>query len=81
MVSYCTEDSWQVHLPLHRSDNCVKNHFYSKLRKAMRKLNKVIQDYFDSDGYKIIGNGMLSKIIEITESKFKNNSKEDEEFV
>lgn len=47
----------------------------------MRKLNKAIQDHFDSDGYKTIGNGMLSKIIEITESKFKNNSKEDEEFV
>lgn len=26
----------------HRTDNCVKNHFYSNLRKAIRKLNKVI---------------------------------------
>lgn len=25
-----------------RSDNCVKNHFYSKLRKALKKINKAI---------------------------------------
>ncbi len=25
-----------------RTDNCVKNHFYSNLRKAIRKLNKFI---------------------------------------
>jgi len=25
-----------------RSDNGVKNHFYSRLRKAIRKLNKII---------------------------------------
>jgi hypothetical protein len=25
-----------------RSDNGVKNHFYSRLRKALRKLNKII---------------------------------------
>jgi len=29
-----------------RTDNCVKNHFYSKLRKAVRKLNKIIHDNF-----------------------------------
>jgi hypothetical protein len=31
---------------LFRTDNCVKNHFYSKLRKLLRKLNKIIQFYF-----------------------------------
>jgi hypothetical protein len=25
-----------------RSDNCVKNHFYSKLRKSLRSINKKI---------------------------------------
>ena len=59
-----------------RSDNCVKNHFYSKLRKAVRKLNKIIQDLY-SEEYRKIKGCMLSKIIEITESKFKTNSKED----
>jgi hypothetical protein len=63
-----------------RSDNCVKNHFYSKLRKAVRKLNKVIHDLYSFD-FRIIKNCMLSKIIEVTESKFKTNAKEDEEFV
>lgn len=29
-----------------RTDNCVKNHFYSNLRKAIRKLNKVIAQNF-----------------------------------
>ena len=29
-------------LTKHRTDNCVKNHFYSNLRKAIRKLNKTI---------------------------------------
>ena len=41
-----------LHIPGHqgpvknaiiRSDNCVKNHFYSKLRKSTRKLNKIIE--------------------------------------
>lgn len=27
-----------------RTDNYVKNHFYSKLRKALRKLNKFIEE-------------------------------------
>jgi hypothetical protein len=25
-----------------RTDNCVKNHFYSQLRKGLRKINKLI---------------------------------------
>ncbi len=25
-----------------RTDNCVKNHFYSTIRKAMRRINKFI---------------------------------------
>ena len=30
-----------------RSDNCVKNHFYSKLRKGLRKVNKKIHKYLN----------------------------------
>lgn len=29
-----------------RSDNDIKNHFYSKIRKGLRKINYVIKDYF-----------------------------------
>lgn len=32
-----------------RSDNCVKNHFYSKLRRALRKVNKICQELFQKD--------------------------------
>lgn len=46
-----------------RSDNCVKNHFYSKLRKSIRKLNKIIVDYFEN-GFNQIKDKILSKIIE-----------------
>lgn len=32
-----------------RTDNCVKNHFYSKMRKAIRKLNKIIYQYYKKE--------------------------------
>ena len=28
-----------------RTDNCVKNHFYSKLRKSLRTVNKIAKLY------------------------------------
>ena len=48
-----------------RSDNCVKNHFYSKLRKAFRKLNKIIHD-FCSEQYSPLKESVLSKIVKTT---------------
>lgn len=30
----------------HRTDNCIKNHFYSRLRKGLRKVNKLIEDSY-----------------------------------
>jgi hypothetical protein len=48
------------------------------LRKAVRRLNKLITDYF-SIQHKYIKENVLSKIVKTTESKFKNNSKIDEE--
>ena len=45
-----------------RTDNCVKNHFYSKLRKAIRKLNKIIHDNFRKE-FKEIKITILYKII------------------
>jgi hypothetical protein len=67
----------QVACLIYRADNCVKNHFYSKLRKAARKLNKIIEEYFASQ-FAELKSSTLSEIIEITESKFKMNSKIDE---
>jgi hypothetical protein len=54
---------WEVtHNLEFRTDNYVKNHFYSKLRKSLRKLNKVIEENYKKtfkkfkiiDLYKII---------------------------
>lgn len=78
VVSDFTETARQVKPPLFRTDNCVKNHFYSKLRKAVRRLNKIINDSFPTQ-FKFIRESVLSKIIKTSESKFKNNSKIDEE--
>ena len=63
---------------LSRTDNCVKNHFYSKLRKAIRKLNKTIHDHFRRE-FKEIKITILYKIIEAADEKFKNSPSIDEE--
>jgi hypothetical protein len=44
----------------------------------VRRLNKLITDYFSTQ-HKLIKESVLSKIVKTTESKFKNNSKIDEE--
>lgn len=31
----------EVNKKIFRTDNCVKNHYYSKLRKSLRTLNKI----------------------------------------
>lgn len=56
----------------------MKNHFYSKLRKAIRKLNKVIHDNFRKE-FKEIKITILYKIIEAADEKFKNSPSIDEE--
>ena len=53
----------QVHLPLScRTDNTVKNHFYSRLRKSLRKINKVIQEKYKKE-VREIQTKVLYKII------------------
>jgi hypothetical protein len=32
-----------------RTDNDVKNHFYSKIRKGLRKINYYVKDYFKKE--------------------------------
>ena len=61
-----------------RTDNCVKNHFYSKLRKAQRKLNKIIHDHFRKE-FKEIKSTALYKIIDANEQRHKSNGMADEE--
>lgn len=55
-----------------RSDNCVKNHFYSKMRKGVRKLNRIISEEFKKD-FKEIKLKVIYKILEQTDKKFKKN--------
>lgn len=45
-----------------RSDNCVKNHFYSKLRKSLRSINKKIHKMMRKE-YREIKTAILYKII------------------
>lgn len=78
MGHYRTKTAWEVLYILFRTDNCVKNHFYSKMRKAIRKLGKVIQIHFRKQ-VKEIKLNVLYKIVEATDEKFKTNPTIDEE--
>lgn len=51
---------------LHRSDNSVKNHYHSKLRKALRKINKCITDHLKTE-CKPFKNNLLSRIVQTAE--------------
>ena len=64
-----------------RSDNCVKNHFYSKLRKAVRRLNRAAGGEQGRRGPREIRLETLYKLIEITEERFRSNSKVDDELI
>ena len=53
-----------------RTDNNVKNHFYSRLRKSLRKVNKIINTCYKKT-FREIQTKVLYKIIEASEEKFK----------
>jgi hypothetical protein len=61
-----------------RTDNSVKNHYYSKLRKSLRKLNKVIHTKHKKQ-FREIQTKVLYKIIEASEEKFKPDPMVDSE--
>lgn len=48
----------------------MKNHFYSKLRKILRKLNAVVHSHLRRE-FRQINIGTLYKIVEATEERFK----------
>ena len=72
MGSYCSLVSRKVIFLWSRTDNIVKNHFYSKLRKSVRRLNKIIQKNFKKE-FKELNIKMIYKIIEGFEEQFKEN--------
>lgn len=54
-----------------RTDNSIKNHFYSILRKAIRKINKFISSIENDDSdIRILGTGLVSKIVSAADDKF-----------
>ena len=66
-MGYNSSTSWrEVPLILFRTDNGVKNHFFAKLRKAMRRINKIIQEKFRRQLREIKLN-VLYKIVEASE--------------
>mgnify|MGYP006959897664 FL=1 len=48
-----------------RSDNCIKNHFYSRLRKGLKKMNQAAEEFLEKR-FKEIKFNILFKIIEAT---------------
>ena len=63
-----------------RTDNYVKNHFYSTLRKAVRRANKFLADIKDRE-LREIKNVLLNKILACAEDKFENRMDVSEEVV
>jgi hypothetical protein len=55
-----------------RSDNNIKNHFYSKLRRAARKVNKFIARIYYKEKKEVKFNDVYL-IMEIFEAKFRGN--------
>lgn len=55
---------------LFRTDNNIKNHFYSTLRKGIRILNKTIMESSEKGAFKEFKGPVLSKLITVAEDKF-----------
>ncbi len=51
-----------------RTDNSIKNHFYSILRKGLRRLNKMIGDRKSTEKVKEIRTSVLSKLDKLDQS-------------
>lgn len=47
---------------LSRTDNSIKNHFYSTIRRSLRRINKELGDKNSTAQVKDIKPGVLSKI-------------------
>jgi len=61
-----------------RTDNSIKNHFYSTLRRSLRRINKSLGDKNSTAQVKDIKPGVLSKIMSVTEKASAGQSIVDE---
>lgn len=66
MGSNCLKSIGQVKQKLYRNDNCVKNHFYSKLRKSLRTINKIAKLHLKKQA-KQISDVVIYKLTEATD--------------
>lgn len=55
-----------------RTDNSIKNHFYSTLRRSLRRINKLLGDKNSTAQVKDIKPGVLSKIFILAEKDLKD---------
>ena len=73
MGYYIKEDEWKVKgILLDRSDNAIKNRFYSRLRKGLKTINSQALEKL-GNSYKQIKFTAIFKIIEATEDGYKDN--------
>ena len=54
----------KVYLTLFRTDNAIKNHFYSTLRRSLRRLNKFLGSKNSTSLMRDIKPSVLSKILD-----------------
>lgn len=80
MVSHSSESVRQVFEGLFRSENSIKNHFYARLRRSIRELDKFIKRYMSSS-YSTVDNNFLNKVLQISGHKFSEDTVEEEETI
>lgn len=64
-----------------RSDNSIKNHFFSKLRMSVRHLNKKLSERDLVGKPRSVKMHVLYKIMSVCEERFKHDSPYTEEFI
>lgn len=61
-----------------RTENCVKNMLYSRMRKSVRQLNRFVHNRFRKE-LKPIKISFINRLIEVTESAYKQPENERNE--
>jgi myb proto-oncogene protein len=59
----CQTIDLKVTLFLFRTDNAVKNHFYSTLRRALRRINKYLGSKNSTDQMRVLKPSILSNLV------------------
>lgn len=78
--SHLPESPREVHFGLWRSDNCVKNHFYSRLRKSLRTVNRIAKQFLKKQ-VKEISDVVIYKLTEATDEALKEKKEISEEVI